>query len=233
MFTENQFSGHDRINDANQVTVGLSSRFIHPESGIERVRVALAQRYYFQGQRVTLPGVAPRPDHTASSDLLAALSGTIVSNWTADAGWRYSTDRSQIQKFNVATRYQPSPGKVLNLAYRKTAGLISQTDVSFQWPVTPQWTALARWNYSMRDSRTLEALAGFEYDGGCWVFRAVGHRFVTALNAVSTSIFLQLELNGVSRIGSNPTDVLRRNVGGYTRVDPRAPRPDDYYVPDR
>jgi hypothetical protein len=50
---------------------------------------------------------------------------------------------------------------------------------------------------------------------------------------VSSSIFLQLELNGVSRIGSNPLDVLRRNVGGYTRPDPRSPGTDDYYVPGR
>src|SRR5438270_8609199 len=49
MFTENQFSGNDRINDANQVTLGVTSRLIHPENGIERLRVALAQRYYFQG----------------------------------------------------------------------------------------------------------------------------------------------------------------------------------------
>jgi LPS-assembly protein len=233
IFTENQFSGHDRINDANQVTFGVTSRLIHPETGAERLRLALAQRYYFSEQRVTLPGVAPRPDHSASSDLLAALSGAISPNWRAEIGYQYNTDQSQTQKANIATRYQPAPGKVLNLAYRHTAGLIGQTDVSFQWPVASNWTFVGRWNYSMRDSRTLEALAGVEYDGGCWAFRAVGHRFATALNAVSTSFFVQLELNGVSRIGSNPLDVLRRNVGGYTRVDPRSPRTDDYYVPDR
>ena len=233
MFTENQFSGHDRINDANQVTVGVTSRLIHPDTGIERVRGTIAQRYYFQDQRVTVPGIAPRPDHTGSSDILAALSGTILPHWTADAGWQYSTDRSQTQKFNVAARYQPAPGKVLNLAYRNTADLIKQTDLSFQWPLTANWTAVARWNWSIRDDRTLEALAGFEYDGGCWIFRAVGHRFATTVNAVNTSIFLQLELNGISRIGSNPMDVLRRNVGGYTRLDPRAPRTDDYHVPER
>jgi LPS-assembly protein len=233
MFTENQFSGHDRINDANQVTVGVSSRLIHSDSGIERLRLALAQRYYFQEQRVTLPGVAPRPDHSASSDLLAALSGTVLPHWTAEIGLQYSSDRSELQKGNIATRYQPGPGKVLNLAYRNTQDLIGQTDMSFQWPVTNNWTLMGRWNYSTRDRRTLEALAGVEYDGGCWSFRAVGHRFVTALSAVSTSVFLQLELNGVSRIGSNPLDVLRRNVGGYTRIDPRAPRTDDYHVPDR
>ena len=233
MFTENQFSGHDRINDANQITIGVTSRLIHPETGVERLRVALAQRYYFSEQRVTLPGVAPRPDHTASSDLLAAVSGTVLPNWTAEVGLQYNTDRSQTQKGNIATRYSPAPGKVLNLAYRNTIDLVRQTDISFQWPVSNNWTVMGRWNYSTRDNRTLEALAGFEYDGGCWAFRAVGHRFATALNAVSSSIFLQLELNGVSRIGSNPLDVLRRNVGGYTRPDPRSPRTDDYNVPER
>ena len=233
MFTENQFSGHDRINDANQVTVGVTSRLIHPDSGAEQVRLALAQRYYFSGQRVTLPGVAPRPDNAASSDLLAALSGRVLPNWTAEAGWQYDTDRSQTQKFNVATRYQPAPGKVMNLAYRSTVDLIKQTDVSVQWPVTANWNVVGRWNYSIKDSRTLESLAGVEYDGGCWVFRAVGHRFVTALNSVNTSLFFQLELNGVSRIGSNPMDVLRRNVGGYTRLDPRTPETSDAHLQER
>ena len=222
MFSENQFSGHDRINDANQVTLGVTSRLIHPDTGAERLRVALAQRYYFQSQRVTLPDVAPRPDHTASSDLLAALSGTILRNWTAEAGWQYSTDLSQTRRFNVSTRYQPGPRQVLNLAYRNTIDLIRQTDVSFQWPITPNWSAVGRWNWSMRDNRTLEALAGIEYDGGCWSFRAVVHRFATALNAENTNVFLQLELNGISRIGSNPLEVLRRNIGGYTRLEPRA-----------
>ena len=140
----------------------------------------------------------------------------------SSAGWQYNTDRSQTQRFNIATRYQPGPGKVLNLAYRNTIDLIRQTDVSFQWPVAANWSVVGRWNWSLRDNRTLEALAGFEYDGGCWAFRAVLHRFATALNAENTSIFLQLELNGLSRIGSNPMDVLRRNIGGYTRLEPRA-----------
>jgi LPS-assembly protein len=233
IFGENQFSGHDRINDANQVTLGVTSRLIHEDTGVERLRVALAQRYYFTEQRVTLPGVAPRPDHTASSDLLAALSGTVLPNLRLEAGVQYNTDRSETQKANIAARYQPAAGKVLNVAFRHTAQLIDQTDISFQWPVAGGWTALGRWNYSTRDSRLLEGLAGVEYDGGCWAFRAVGHRFATALNSVSTSFFVQIELNGVSRIGSNPLDVLRRNVGGYTRPDPRSPRTDDYYVPDR
>ncbi len=230
IFAENQFSGHDRINDANQLTVGVTSRLIHPDSGIERLRVGLAQRYYFQGQQVTVPGVPARSTQSSSSDLLAVISGTVAPHWHVEGGWQYNTDFSQTQKMNIATRYQPGPGRVLNVAYRNTIDSVNQTDISLQWPVAPQWTAVGRWNWSIRDNKTLEALAGFEYDGGCWALRVVGHRFATATQTASTSIFVQLELNGISRIGSNPLDVLRRNITGYTRFDPRAPRGGEYHA---
>lgn len=231
IFSENQFSGNDRINDANQMTFGVTSRLIHPDSGVERLRVGLAQRYYFQGQQVSLPGVAPRSSQSSSSDLLAALSGTIAQHWTAEGGWQYNTDLGQTQRLNVGTRYQPAQGKVLNLAYRNTINSVKQTDMSFQWPVGAQWTAVGRWNWSIRDGRTLEALGGMEYNGGCWALRVVAHRFATATQAASTSLFVQLELNGISRIGSNPLDVIRRNVTGYSRPDPRAPRSETYHQP--
>jgi LPS-assembly protein len=223
IFSENLFAGQDRIAEANQITLGVTSRLIHPDTGVERLRATLAQRYYFRDQRVTLPNVPPRATNSGTSDLLAAVSGTILPSWTVDAGWEYNADNGRTQRLNVSTRYQPGPGRVLNLAYRNTIDLIRQTDISFQWPVTPSWSVVGRWNWSLQDKQTLEALGGFTYDGGCWAFSVVLHRFATALNATNTSIFMQLELNGVSRVGSNPLDVLRRNVGGYTRVEPRAP----------
>jgi LPS-assembly protein len=222
IYSENQFSGWDRINDANQVTLGVTSRFLDAETGAERLRVGLAQRYYFATQRVTLPGVPART--STSSDLLAALSGTVAPHWSAEAGWQYSTNFSQTQKFNIGARYQPQRGKVLNLSYRETLNTLRQTDVSAQWPVGAGWTGLARWNYSLRERRTLEGLAGVEYDGGCWVLRVVLHRFATATQQTSTTFFVQLELNGVSRIGSNPLETLRRNIAGYAPLETRPER---------
>jgi LPS-assembly protein len=225
IYSENQFSGWDRINDANQMTIGVTSRFIDTGSGAERLRAGVAQRFYFDTQRVSLPGVPARTD--TSSDLLAALSGAVAPHWTAETGWQYSTNSSQTQKFNIGARYQPLPGRVLNLSYRETINVLRQTDFSAQWPVSQGWNALARWNYSLREQRLLEGLVGAEYNGDCWVLRVVAHRFATTTQQASTTFFLQLELNGVSRIGSNPLETLKRNIGGYTRLDPRAQRPDD------
>lgn len=218
IYAENQFSGWDRINDVNQITLGVSSRLIVSDTGAQRLHVGIAQRYYFEPQRVTLPGMAPREADT--SDLLAALAGSVARHWTANAGIQYNTDTSQTQKFNVGIRYLPQPGQVLNMSYRETRDVLQQTDISAQWPLGKGWTGLARWNYSLLDRRTLEGLAGAEYNGDCWVLRLVAHRFVTTIQEAQMSYFIQLELNGVSRIGSNPMDTLRRNIGGYVRPDP-------------
>jgi LPS-assembly protein len=183
----------------------------------------VAQRYYFSTQQVTLPGTPVRT--SSSSDLLAALSGTLWRNWFADAGVQYSTDFSQLQKFNAGARYEPAPGKVVNASYRETLNQVRQTDVSFQWPVRGAGRA-RRWNYSLLDKVSLETLAGVEYNGDCWELRVVAHRFVTATSQTTTTFFVQLELNGVSRLGSNPLETLRRSIGGFVR-DPRALTPQE------
>jgi LPS-assembly protein len=219
IYSENQFSGWDRINDANQLTVGATSRFLGADNGAEFASIGLAQRYYFSTQRVTLPGVAPRTNN--NSDLLAAISGNIGPRWSVNAGWQYSTDVSQTQKFNIGTRYQPKPGSVFNASYRETINTLQQTDISAQWPFFGGWTGLLRWNYSLLENRTLESLVGTEYNANCWALRVVAHRFAVTTQQVSTTFFLQLELNGMSRIGSNPLEALRRNISGYMRPDPR------------
>ena len=79
--------------------------------------------------------------------------------------------------------------------------------------------------------RTLEALAGIEYNDRCWSLRIAAHRFATTSSEASTSIFVMLELTGVSRIGSSPMEVLKRNIIGYKPFDPRSPAPVEYNVP--
>ena len=228
IYSENQFSSWDRINNANQVTAGITSRLLNPASGAEVVSASLAQRYYFSTQLVTLPGVSPRT--SSSSDLLAALTGQVAPNWVANVGLQYSTNFSQTQRFDVGARYQPGPGRVLNLSYRETINSLRQTDISTQWPVGGGWVALGRWNYSIQDKRTLESLVGVEYNADCWSLQIVAHRFAIATDQYSSSFFIQLELNGLSRIGSSPAEALRRNIGGYFQVDPRVRRPED--LPD-
>ncbi len=67
----------------------------------------------------------------------------------------------------------------------------------------------------MKDSRIIDSIIGAEYDAGCWVGRIVAERLSTGRSEATTRLLIQLELVGLSRLGSNPLQVLKDNVPGY------------------
>jgi LPS-assembly protein len=237
IFSENIFSGGDRINNANQITAAAISRLIDPATGVERLRALLGQRYYFEPQNVTLNSTLPTTpvqpnvgtNTSPRSDVLAAFSGKLTPIWSLDTGLEYGLSPSQVQRFDVALRDQPEPGKVLNFGYRYTINYVDQVDISGQWPLSRRWAGVFRWNYSLQPRSALEALAGLEYNHDCWVLRFVFHRFVTGTDQFSNAFFVQLELTGLSRLGSNPFQLLRQGIGGYTTPTLRPRVTDEYY----
>jgi LPS-assembly protein len=230
-FTANRYLGWDRIGDANQLTVALASRFLDPVSGEEKMRFAVGQQYYFESQQVTL-NEPPRTSNT--SDLLVSAEARLSDVWSAASALDYQVSPRQTERFDLSARYQPASGSVLNASYRyireylNSSGQISQLkqiDLSGQMPFLDNWSLIGRWNYSLVDAKTLEGVIGFEYNGGCWVFRIAAQRLQTNTQQVSNSVFVQLELNGLARLGTNPGDVLRRSVPGYSTANDPASRP--------
>ncbi len=219
IFSENRFIGGDRINDADQITGALITRFLDQDGG-ERLRAAVGQRYNFKEQRVTLSGTAT--DRRRVSDLLLGLSGRLSSRWWLDGGIQYDTDVQRTRKNSFGLRYSPATGKVVNLGYRfnrDPSNPFEQVDISGLWPLRENWYAVARTNYSLRDSKLVEGLLGLEYNNCCWSLRLVAHRFTTTEQKTSESLFLQLELRGLTKLGNNPLEVLRRNIPGYIKTD--------------
>ena len=221
LFAENRYIGNDRVGDANQLTLALTSRYLDRETGAERLRLAVGQRFYFQDQRVSLN----EPLRSAStSDFLVGAEGRLSEAWSLASLLQYNLDASDVERFNVGVRYTPAPGRALNATWRYTRALadatggfeqIKQIDLSGQWPVSDRWTLIGRWNYSIADHKTLEAVAGIEYNADCWVLRIVGQRLTTTTQQATTSVFVQLELNGLARVGTSPLELLRRSVPGY------------------
>ena len=235
MFSENLFSGGDRIADANQLTVAATTRMLSPSGGQEVLKATLGQRYYFQNQQVALnASTATRTNRT--SDLLAAVNGRISGNWSMDGALQYNPHRNYLDRLGLGARYQPETSKVLNLGYRFSRGTdqlapLNQIDVSAQWPLGGGWSGVGRYNYSVYDGRLVEGLGGFEYNAGCWISRIVVQRFASATGTFTSAVYVQLELNGLSRIGSNPLETLKRNIPGYNRVSQTRPdsRAFDFY----
>lgn len=219
LFAENDFTGGDRINNTRQLTAGLTSRFIEDESGAERLRMQLGQRYYFEDQQVTLPGIAARDPGVDRSDLLASVSAQVTRSVSTDLGLQFKPASREVRKANLDLRYQPAPGSVASVRYRFTEDSQRELDLAGQWPLGGGWYGVARHNYSFLKSQALESVAGVEYNAGCWVARTIGRRYLTASNEYRTSVFLQLEFTDLGRLGSNPLEVLANSIPGYSRVN--------------
>ena len=220
LFSENQFTGNDRINNANQVSLALTTRLIDSDTGEQRLSASIGQRYYFSDQEVSLPGATLRSSN--SSDVLAGFSANLRNSWNIDTLWQYNTDNSQATRTTITSRYQPEKGKVLNLSYSYRRSLtnlsndgIDQFNISSQWPLGRGWYGIGRVNYSLRENQLIETLAGVEYDAGCWQARSVVQRVTTATADANYAFFFQLELGGLASIGANPLSVIKRNIPGY------------------
>lgn len=240
IYTENAFSGIDRVSDAHQVTAGVTSRLIDPVTGGEALRVALMQRFLLSDQRITPDG---EPLTKRFSDILLLGSTSVVPNWKFDATLRYNPDIDRSIRSIVGVRYNPGPFRTIGATYRFARGLSEQLDMGWQWPIyrsdasssklmaprsgpgcSGTWYSVGRVNYSMRDSRVTDSLLGLEYDAGCWIGRVVAERLSTGRSEATTRFMVQLELVGLSRLGINPLAVLKDNIPGYRllRDDPDA-----------
>ncbi|MGK6309529.1 LPS-assembly protein LptD [Variovorax sp. DT-64] len=248
VYTENAFSGNDRISDSNTLTVGVTSRLIDPESGAEAARVGVAQRLRFKDQRVTLPGTTAVTDRV--SDLLFGAQINWTPQWSVDGTVQYNPDDHKSTRTALSARYNPGPYRNISAAYRYQANSTptvndgnKSLDVSWQWPLNDlwgdkgkdlgpgrgqgggRWYAVGRLNYSLQDRKLTDGVLGIEYDGCCWIGRVVLERLTTGQATANTRIMFQLEFVGFAAIGASPMRTLTQNIQRYQPLRQPFPAP--------
>jgi len=215
MFQPNRFSGTDRVGDANQLTVAVTSRLLDPDTGVQAASASLGQIYYFRNQKVTLyPNEAPGTQN--SSDLVGEVTVQLSNNWqsSADLQWNPHTRRSDLARYQFS--YRRDDRHIANFAYRYRRNLLKQTDLSFLWPLAGPWSAVGRWNYSLLDRQTVDAFLGVEYDSCCWAVQVVARNYINGIGgARNHSIYLQLVLKGLGDIGNPIGTLLENGILGY------------------
>jgi len=218
LFRTNRYVGADRVSDANQLSMGVTSRLFDTKSGAQFLAVTLGQTYYFQDPRVQLPGEVERNSNT--SDFVGEVALTAYKNWNADLGIQWNPDQSRSERAQANLQFKPGGEQVINLGYRFQRGLLNQYELSGAWPIGKQWNAYARYVYSLLDDKPIERFAGFEYASCCWRVRFVGRKFVSNRTGTQdTGFYLQLELTGLASVGSAADAFLTGAIRGYERPD--------------
>jgi len=227
LFRENRFNGVDRLGDANQVTLGLTTRLANTDSGLDLAKLTVGQIYYFRDRSVVLPGGAV--DTSNYSPVIAELSGAMNAQLTYKANLFWDVDSQDINRGRASLAYRGEDREIVNIGYnyRQNNDLkkkIIQSDLSFLWPVYDDWSVFGGWVYSLKDNLSTEMFAGLEKENCCWRFRVLGKRYRNANTDITTDndnerydtgLFVQLELKGLTGLGDKLDAFLEQELPGY------------------
>ena len=227
LFRENRFSGVDRIGDANQLSVGVTSRVLDGATGQERFRVSVGQIRYFEDRRVTFSGAPIDGDLQPGSAIATELAGSVggALSWRGVVLW--DPHDNEVDEGSVNLGWRSGSDKLVNLGYRqRVQGDVEQTDFSAYWPINRHFRVLGRWNYDLRSGRTIEGLGGIEYNDCCWKIRLVARRFIDSRNVAvidtveaDEGIELQIVFRGLAGFGNRLESILERSIAGYQPED--------------
>ena len=225
LFRENRFTNVDRINDANQISIGVTTRYLESNSGTERLRASAGQIFYLDDRRVSLnPGDAT--EHAGSSDLAAELRGQFLNDWSLGGSLLWDPQTRRSRRFSTRLQYRHDARHLFTIDYRHLYEASTNSyrykrfDLSGAWAINRHWYLLGHWNYDLGWQKTREALLGFGYDSCCWGVRLVSREFRNDSTAeLNRAIFVNLELKGLSNINGEPIDALLKDgILGYEAV---------------
>lgn len=216
LFRDDRFNGPDRVGDANQLTLALTSRMISDASGVELLRASIGQIFYFDDRRVQLQD--DEPAERSSSSIIAELATGLLQHWQLRAAVEVDPDRDsdQLRQGLALATYRGEATQRFHAGWRLREGELEHTDFAAAWPVSHNLRLIGRWYYSLEENRTLETVAGLEYGDCCWRIRTLLRRYLESSGSeYNTTALIQLELTGLGALGNDIDNFLDRTIYGY------------------
>jgi len=211
IFRENRFIGDDRIGDTNQVTLGVTSRFLDGDTGAERGYFSVGQIYYLSDREISLSSDDANIDRS-TSDFLTEASIDLYSDWTLYGFASWDTEESENNNRRIRINYGDDEvgENYFNLGYfynrvRSTDGTATDSesiDLEAGWRITPSWSVYAQDIYSISDSENRYFSAGVRYDACCWKLTVGGERRFDKERDERDGLFVTLEFTGLTSITS-------------------------------
>ncbi len=196
LFRTNRFVGYDKLGDANQLSISLTSRLLDSCTGYQKLRASIGQVIYFKRPEVCLTPDCNNDFYVNHS--LSPIVGEINYNfncaWDGVLDVAVSSDDYSLNNASMQFHYKPDCKHIFNLGYdfvRKGDTLttyklnssknnLNRINLALAWQLTDHWQALANLNYNLSHGHPQAYFYGFQYDSCCWAVRIVASRIVTA-----------------------------------------------------
>lgn len=223
LFSENRFYGEDRLNDAKQITLALSSSIIETSSGNELLRGTIGQIFYLDDRSVHLTN--SQTDKTNSSNMLGLIHARLSDYWRLSGYSEFNTNKGYGEKNQVRLSYKRPYGKqnqIFNSSYRFSRGTQEEVDFSAVIPFNNRLSLIGKVNYSFNNRRSktedsLEKMFGFEYESCCYGLKLVIRDYWNGTKK-DNAFYFEFLPKGIATSDNTTAELLREGILGYQDV---------------
>lgn len=230
LFSPYRFYGHDRLEDNNFLSLGLSYS-LFDEVGLERIRASLGQSFFFEDRRVILENPSDDFDTQSRTGPIISLASQLTENLNigANAAWMSNGDNAQR---DLHLFYTGEQGNLYNVGYINRRHIPNRQDhydqvvASFIQPVYNNWRILGHAQYDLDNSVAREYLLGVNYESCCWGISVYGRSYYNDLDDVSDhnvkpkrAIMAELNLKGLGSFNNKLASLLENRILGFNRTN--------------
>jgi len=197
LFRYNRYVGYDRIGDARQFSLGITSRLLNENTGAEFFSASIGQIYYLKDRQVIFRPTPADDPTTSYSAIFTRARLSLNPKLSISGSFEWEPEENRTNRTTFSLKYRERQGKILNVNYIYTASELrtpnllnrsEESDVSFIWPLANKWGLIGRWNFGWDDNRTIESFVGLEFNDCCWKSRLLVRRFLKEPRSVTSIV---------------------------------------------
>jgi LPS-assembly protein len=221
LYNNRRYSGHDLVGDAEQVTLGVSSKF-YDEKQNERANFTIGQIAYLEDRRIQLS--AKEEPLSELSPLLAEAKITLLPQWKFIQSAQWDSENNQLDQLLTGIQFKGDMQQVVNLEFRYRSDTLStaqkETRASFIWPLSNRWKAMSFWNFDLNQHSTIELASGLEYENCCIVVKALNQKWLRKVSSTNSyqsanKQSIEIQLKGLGSLNSQISDYLSTKIPGF------------------
>jgi LPS-assembly protein len=226
LFSENKFYGEDRINDAKQITMALTSSIIDTSSGNELLRGTVGQIFYLDDRSVGL--TSSTTNHSDASNMMGIINARFSDYWKLSGYTEFNPHAGYGEKNQIRLSYKRPYGRqnqIFNTSYRFSRGTQDEVDFSGVFPFNSRLSLVGKVNYSFKNRRAktevgaqrahvLERMIGFEYESCCYGIKFVIRDYWNGTKK-DNALYFEFLPKGIATSNNQTAELLREGILGY------------------
>jgi len=230
LFNPYRFYGHDRLDDNNFLSLGVTYSLLDTE-GLERIKASIGQSYYFSDRRVSLNEKLDEFDTQRRTGPIVSLSSQLNQNFTITSNSAWMSNGENAQR-DFQAYYTGDKGNLYNLGYFYRKHIPDRQDsydqvvASFIQPVKDNWRIMGHAQYDIDNNVMREYLLGVNYESCCWAVSVYGRSYYNDLDDPNSpdvrkknAVMAEFTLKGLGALNNKLASLLENRVLGFNKIN--------------